>query len=53
MNEKMIELAVELTKVAMSTSSTVWVSSPDQVEKFLDVQARKLDQLYSKGPSRE
>ena len=49
MNQKVIELAVDLTKVAMSTLNKDWVAFPDEVATFLEAQVRKIDQLSKEG----
>ena len=49
MNQKVLELAVDLTKVAMSTLNKDWINVPDKVAEFLAAQVRKLDQLSKEG----
>jgi cell division septum initiation protein DivIVA len=48
MNLHLIDQAVEVTKAAISKSSDSSIPSPEEVAKFLEVVADKLEQLQAR-----
>ncbi len=49
MTDKTLELAVDLTKSAMTPTTRAWLGSPEEVAKFLEAIAKKIHELASQA----
>ena len=55
MDVKVVEFATKLTEKAMGTDATsiAWIGKEENVAKFLDAVATKLDELYMRQSKRQ